>query len=283
MALNYYSFQFGSFVFGGSASPFQIMDVDGLGLPELRVQDDNRGYNDGMFSGRDFLSGRTLTFTINIFGDAVRNAQQNLALFNAAMIPQQSGTTALSFQLAPTDSVKTLNARVRSRRVLIDPDYTYGYIRTQVTMFAPNPKYYDLASTTATITPSVLSGRTYNRVYNLLYGGGSNSASTTIVNNGSWTTYPLVTITGPITNPTLTNITTNQSLSVTTTLLATDSLVLDLENRNVLLNGSSARNLLTGSSQWFGAAPGSSVYTLSGTSFSPGVTLATIVYQNAYI
>jgi hypothetical protein len=283
MALNYYSFQFGSFVFGGAGSPYQILDVEGLGLPELRVQDDNRGYNDGMFSGRDFLSGRTLTFTINIFADATRNAQQNLALFNQAMIPQQSGTTALYFQLAPTDTTKVLYARVRSRRVLVDPEYTYGYIRTQVTMFAPNPKYYDQTSVTGSISPVTPNGRTYNRTYNLSYGGGTNASALTIVNSGTWTTYPTITITGPITNPILTNQTTNQSLAVTVTLLATDSLVLDLENRNVLLNGSPVRNLLTGSSQWFGASPGSTVFALTGTAFTAGVTSASVVYASAYV
>jgi len=283
MALNYYSFQFGTFVFGGAGSPYQILDVDGLGLPELRVQDDNRGYNDGMFSGRDFLSGRTLTFTLNIFGDAVRNAQQNLALFNQAMIPQTSGTTALYFQLAPTDTTKVLYARVRSRRVLVDPDYTYGFIRVQVTMFAPNPKYYDQTSTTGSISPVAPAGRSYNRTYNMTFGGGTNASALTIVNSGTWTTYPTVTITGPITNPILTNQTTNQSLAVTVILQATDSLVLDLENKNVLLNGSPVRNLLTGSSQWFGASPGSTVFALTGTAFTAGVTSASVVYASAYV
>lgn len=283
MALNYYSFQFGTFVFGGAGSPYQILDVDGLGLPELRVQDDNRGYNDGMFSGRDFLSGRSLTFTLNIFGDATRNAQQNLALFNQAMIPQTSGTTALYFQLAPTDTTKVLYARVRSRRVLVDPDYTYGFIRVQVTMFAPNPKYYDQTSVTGSISPVTPSGRTYNRTYNLSYGGGSNASALTIVNSGTWTTYPTITITGPITNPILTNQTTNQLLAVTVTLQATDSLVLDLENKNVLLNGSPVRNLLTGSSQWFGASPGSTVFALTGTAFTAGVTSGSVVYASAYV
>jgi len=283
MALNYYSFQFNNLTFGGAGSPFQILDVDGLGLPELRVQDDNRGYNDGMFSGRDFLSGRTLTFTLNIFGDSTHNAQQNLAIFNQTMIPQTSGTTPLYFQLAPTDTTKVLYARVRSRRVLIDPDYTYGFIRVQVTMFAPNPKYYDQTATTASILMSAIPGRTYNRTYNLVYGSATNASQVTVNNTGTWTTYPLVTINGTITNPSLNNLTTGQSLTINTTLSSTDSLVLDLENRNVILNGSSARNLLTGSSQWFGASPGLTTLSLSGSTFTAGVAGASIVYQSAYV
>ncbi len=48
-----YSFSFNGLTFGGTDSPYQILSVDGLeALPELRTQDDNRGYADGMFSGR---------------------------------------------------------------------------------------------------------------------------------------------------------------------------------------------------------------------------------------
>ena len=50
-----YSLSFNGQVFGGVGSPYQVMSIDGLeALPGIRNQDDNRGYSDGMFSGRDF-------------------------------------------------------------------------------------------------------------------------------------------------------------------------------------------------------------------------------------
>jgi len=68
--LNNYSFAFNDFVFGGGSSVYQILSLDGLeDLPVIRNQDDNRGYQDGMFTGRDFLSGRTLVFKIVVRGD----------------------------------------------------------------------------------------------------------------------------------------------------------------------------------------------------------------------
>ena len=49
-SLNQYQFSFNGFSFGGAGSVYQIESVDGLeGLPGIRTQDDNRGYNDGMF------------------------------------------------------------------------------------------------------------------------------------------------------------------------------------------------------------------------------------------
>ena len=66
-----YRFAFNDFEFGGGNSVYQILTLDGLeDLPQIRNQDDNRGYQDGMWTGRDFLSGRTLTFNIIVLGDS---------------------------------------------------------------------------------------------------------------------------------------------------------------------------------------------------------------------
>jgi len=64
-ALNNYQFGWNGFAFGGTGSPYQITAADGItNLPTIRNQDDTQGFNDGMFSGRDFLGGRTITLTI---------------------------------------------------------------------------------------------------------------------------------------------------------------------------------------------------------------------------
>jgi len=64
-ALNNYQFGWNGFAFGGTGSPYQITAADGItNLPNIRNQDDTQGFNDGMFSGRDFLGGRTITLTI---------------------------------------------------------------------------------------------------------------------------------------------------------------------------------------------------------------------------
>lgn len=284
MALNYYSFQFGSFVFGGANSVHQINSVDGLeSLPDLRTQDDNRGYNDGMFSGRDFLGGRTLTFEIMTFAGNGNSAQTNFNLLQAALIPQQSGTTVLSFQLSASDNPYRFNARVRSRTTSVNPEYTYGFIKSQYTFFCPDPRYYSDTATTASMSPQPALGRTYNRTYNLVYGGGSISTSTTITNSGSWTTYPTITISGPVTNPTIGNITTGQYMTVNYNLTNTDSLVIDLDQKLITLNGSSARNLVAGNSQWFGAPPGVSNFYFTGTNYTVGTTSASVTYRSAWI
>ena len=290
MALSNYQFSWSPswlsspFTFGGAGSPWQIIDLDGLeGLPDLRTQDSERGYNDGMFSGRDFYSARTLTFTIYTFASQTASAQANFNTLQQALAPQQSGTSLLQFQLSPSDTPKRLYGRVRTRRTTIDPEYTFGYIRSQITIYCPDPRYYDETASTATLSPQSAVGRTYNRTYNLTY-GLSSAANTVAVTNAGWASVgPQITIVGPAVNPTIVNQTTNQSITINGTLAATDTLVMDLDLKAVTLNGSSARNLLAGNSQWFSVPPGTSNIYFNATGVQYGSTLATITYRSAYV
>jgi hypothetical protein len=287
MTLNNYQFQFGEdFSFGGAGSPFQIISVDGLaGVPSLRVQDDNRGYNDGALTGRDFYNGRTLVFTIHVFAGDGNSAHQNLQLLQDYLKPQQTGTTSLQFQLSVDDTEKLISGRVRSRTISIDPEYTYGYIRSQVSFFCPDPRYYDNVLQALNLSPTgVINGRTYNRVYDLNFGGGTQANFGTITNSGWMYTSPVATIQGPIIDPIFGCVETGQYVGLNVTLTALDFLVIDLNEKIVTLNGSPARNLVTTDSQWFTVAANSSVTVyLDGTGITAGTTAVTVNWRNAYI
>lgn len=279
-----YSFYFNGLYFGGQGSPYQILSVDGLeSLPGLRVQDDNRGYADGMFSGRDFLAGRTIGITFNTFGSGSISAQENLNTAQQALLPQSSGTTPLYFKIpGHASSEQFINARVRGLRTTIDPNYTYGWIASQLELFCPDPKYYNSNLQTASIVYAANAGRSYDRVYDLDYGGGTAFRTTTVTNNGWATTYPTITLNGPITDPSFGNLTTGNQLNFTCTLAANDVLTVDLYNKLVTLNGQPARNLLS-SGTWFGAQPGNNSFTVNGTYYQAGVTTVTISWYSAFI
>ena len=282
-SLNNYSFAFNGYVFGGGSSVHQILDVQGLeGLPAIRNQDDNRGYFDGMFSGRDFLGGRTITMTVLTVAGNGNSAQANYNLFQAQVLPQQSGTTPLQFQLSPAGGLQFINSRVRANLTQIDPDYTYGYIKSQLTFFCPDPRYYDNTPNIASLIVQTPLGRGYDRTYNVTYGGGTQGNTGLVINQGTTTTYPTVTITGPATNPTIGNLTTGNSINLNYSMVSTDVIVIDSLNRTITLNGNAARNLITGTSQWFNAPVGTSQFYFSATGTTAGAG-ATITYYNAYI
>lgn len=279
-----YSFSFNNQVFGGAGSPYQILSVDGLeSLPGIRNQDDNRGYADGMFTGRDFLAGRTISMLIQTTATPTASAQANFNTLQRTLQPQTSGTTPLYFLLSAGESEQVINARVRSHMATVNPNYTYGLIISQVDFFCPDPRYYDTNIQTATMQFSAPSGRVYNRVYNLVYGGGSGTLTTTITNNGWTDTYPTITINGPITNPEVGNNTQNATLDFNVTLSSSDVFVIDLYNKLITLNGNPARNtLISGTSTWFSAQPGNNEFYFTGVGTASGITQAVVEWQSAY-
>jgi len=279
-----YSFAFNNQVFGGAGSPYQILSVDGLeSLPTIRNQDDNRGYHDGMFTGRDFLNGRVISIIFNTFADSNGSAQTNYNTIQRTLLPQTSGTTPLYFKFpnSPT-SEQFVDARVRSLRTTVDPNYTYGYITSQVDFFCPDPNYYDNNLQTSVMQISAALGRTYNKTFNYTYGGGSATVTTTISNIGWATTYPIIRINGPITNPVVGNSTSGDTLYFSGTYSALDLLEIDLYNQLITLNGNPARNLLI-SGTWFDAPPGNSNFFFTGTATLAGTTQATVSWYSAYI
>jgi hypothetical protein len=291
-----YRFAFNEFEFGGGSSPYQIMTLDGLeDLPTIRSQDDNRGYQDGMWTGRDFLSGRTLVFVITIRGDSNNSMQTNLNSLQAALVPQQQGTGLLQFQL-PGNALQQINARVRRRSITIDTSYSSGMATATYEFFCPDPRYYDdTQKSTDLINATVVAGRTYNRVYTgaisspindpyetgMIFGGGA-GAPNLITNSGWTTTYPVITIQGPAINPKVTNVTTGAFLLVDTAIGTSDTLVLNTDYRTVTLNGVTRRALLNNSSTWFAAPPGTSYYTFTATG-TDGNTACVVTWRNAYI
>lgn len=295
VSLGDYSFAFNDFIFGGGDSVYQVMTLDGLeDLPAIRSQDDNRGYLDGMWTGRDFLSGRTLTFTMTVRGDSNYSMTHYLDLLQANLIPQQQGTGLLQFKL-PNNGLQRINARVRRRAITINTNYSSGLATVIYEFFCPNPLYYDdtLKSTDLALATTV-AGRTYNRVYTgtaqvganpyqtgMIYGSGSVSANL-ITNDGWTTTYPEITIQGPAINPKVTSVTAGAFLLIDSTLGTNDTLILDTYNRTVTLNGINRRALLNNSSTWFAAPPGTSYYTFTATGTN-GNTSCLVTWRNAYI
>ena len=280
-SLNLYSFAFNGFVFGGAGNGVQILSIEGLeDLPKLRVQDDNRGYADGMFTGRDFYSNRTLTFTVQILASETNSMVQNLEYLQTALQPQQTGTGILQFQL-PNADLQRVNARVRRRSIKIDPDFTYGKAVGMYEFFCPDPLIYDDTLQTVDISQSSSAvGRTYNRTYNMSFGGGS--ASNLVINSGWATTYPTITINGPVINPQISNATTGNFLLINYSLQTSDIMVIDTNLRTVTLNGVNRRSLLDNTSSWFAASPGTTILNFRGTGTS-GSTTCVVSWRNAYI
>ena len=282
LTLNNYQLWFNGITMGDS-TPFSVQEISGLeDLPVIRSQDDTRGYQDGMFSGQDFLSGRLITVTLLVLPYGGKSAQYWLNSLQRACIPQKTGTQPLQFQLTADSGLQFVNARVRGLQTPVNVDYSNQFIKTQVRFMCPDPRIYDNTLQSITLLALNPIGRTFNTVYPLSYGGGSSAGSSAVVNAGTWETLPLVTITGPCINPVVGNSTQGLSMYFNLTLNTGDTLVIDLKNKTIKLNGNPARNYLSGISRWFSAPAGTSLFyfTASGAS---GTTSCVASWYNAYV
>lgn len=90
-------------------------------------------------------------------------------------------------------------------------------------------------------------------------GGGLNM----VTSDGIQETYPIWTVTGPITNPTLENITTNSTITFNGTLTASQTLVVNMEAQTATVNGTNVIGNLSG--DWLTLAPGINRISFGGT------------------
>jgi hypothetical protein len=266
MTLSNYQITFNGLTIG-SGTQYQITNYDGLGgTAPLRIQDENRGYIDGSYSGRDFYDERTVTIDMLVLGDASHSAQYYYQLLQSAFAPQSVGLyvdptgntpTAsqlqlFTYRLTSDTGDKRLYGRARGLTTPIDADFTYGYIVTQAQFSFPDPRYYDDTGTTKTGT------------------------SFTLSNSGWAISCPVITIASCNASGTITDGTSTMSFSG---LTAAHALTIDLLQRVVYYDGYPARNFMTSASTgWLQINPNTSSVTWTSTVGSMSVT-----YRNAFI
>lgn len=279
-----WTFTYNGLTVGGAGSPYQIMQLTGLhDSPEVRTADQTRARDHGLFAGTDLLGGRSLMAQIEVVG-----AHPNETIwsdFSRALVPGQNGELPLVFQipgLAGGVAVE-IGARVRRLSLPIDRPYLFGHGSSVVEFWATDPRIYSQASTTQTVTQAVPSGTglTFPITFPLSFGGAVVGGQFVATNAGEFAAPWTATIAGPITNPTLENVTTGQTLAFTGSVGSSETLVVSSLDRAVLLNGSASRySWLVVGSAWWQLAPGANTVRLAGTSGSGSVSFT---YRSAWV
>lgn len=270
MTLNNYSITYtyavGQSLTIGNGTLYPILNIDGLGgTSPLRIQDENRGYIDGSYSGRDFYDERTVYIDVLVLGDNSSTAQENYKTLQKAFAPQQvgfypdpTGYTApenqlklFQYRLNGNTGDKQMYGRSRGLQTAIDADFTYGYIKTRIMMSFPDPRYYDDIATTVTGT------------------------SPSLTNNGWAISCPVITINSPSASGSITG---GGIVMTFVNVPTTDPLVIDTLQRVIYSGGIPTRNIMSAaSSGWLQLNPNSS------TTWTSTVGNMSITYRNAYV
>jgi hypothetical protein len=135
-------------------------------------------------------------------------------------------------------------------------------------LHATDPRFYAAPSRTATVgLPTPAGGLLFPVTFPASFGGGGAGGLVTVVNAGRFEMRPVFIVTGPCTNPTITNLSIAGAPAVTfaLSLSAGDTLVIDSDWRTAIYTtagstqGASRRNALTSNSTWFNLPPGANI------------------------
>jgi hypothetical protein len=277
-----------TFAFGDTGS---ILNTDSIGLPfvdvtsitgldtaPLRTTTDEHQGTDGTYVDSPYFSMRTVVVTGTLYTDPLDPD----SLLDMLKRDYNSNLIRPWYFQLPGKPLRFVNGQGGGLVYNVDTNRRIGITPVQFSVLAGDPYIYDYPGQSIFIgTATVVNiGTGFNMAFNVGFGGSILTNSGTVVNNGTHTAYPTITMNGPLTNPTLVDSVGGITMSFNITLAAGDQLVVNCKDRSVVLNGTvSRRNTLAGL-QWFKVPAGMSETIAFGATAGTGT--ATVNLYNTY-
>lgn len=251
-------------------------------IPTMRLFDTPLPRHSGEYRSNSFKSGRPII--INGYVEASTKALREAARDQLLGLAFQGGT----LQLTVTDDYSTRWAMVELQDLKTSAANPTSF-DFQLSLLALDPrKYSTTAVSSATTVPTSTGGLDYSTGGGLDYTGGATgglvygtpgaSGVFSLSNTGTADSWPVWTLTGPLTNPTIINNNTGQQIAYSGSIASGSTLVITTSpmGRSVLLNGNDVRSNLT-YAQWFSVAAGGTVsITLGAGSTDTGLLTGTV-------
>lgn len=158
----------------------------------------------------------------------------------------------------------------------------------QITIHCPDPIIYDggdgIASDSAWFEQTFYKEQPggFNIEYQVPVQWVAGQMATNIENLGTVAAYPIITLSGKFTNPKITNLTTNEFIELERTTTASDTIVIDMKERIITLNGVSIASSRTIDSSWWTLVQGNNKIVLE-TDDSSDNNFGTIKYKVGYL
>jgi hypothetical protein len=260
-----------------------MQPVDGLEGPPHRTNSFSRPGRHGAIVSSQYYDGRLITLTGTVSGiDYATYLSNRKALIAATNIDLDSNdypiATRISFTMLDGNSYYMDVFFDKPTMELTDPTRA----DFQLTGIAPNPMIFG-ASQQVSSAISPPSGGGYIVSMIAPYISGAATGGSTVINNaGSETAWPVITLTGPLTNPVLTNTTTGEVLQLSPYTIGSGNVVrIDMDAHTITLNGASLIATKTATSDWWGLIPGNNNVSVTSTSSSDTGT-AVFTYYSPY-
>jgi hypothetical protein len=140
-ALNDWTCEYRGLVMGEPDSAISIVGVDGLlSLPDVRSSDLTLVQRNGLWAGTDYLNGRTVTMTLEVYGQNRDDFTGALNDLQAALMPgYDESPFRFRFPGAAADQTAYVMARVRKRSAPLDLNFAYLTCNMAVELFSTSP------------------------------------------------------------------------------------------------------------------------------------------------
>lgn len=277
-----YELEFRSLAMGGDTA-YNLAAAEGFAdLPEIISADQQLLRRDGLFPGDDFLGEREFLLQLEVQAEGNPTARDDLK----ATFTRLTEETPLVFQFPGIAGGNKAIVWVRPRGLdaPIDLQYLYKLPIYNIRLLATDPRIYSFTeSSVSTTIATAGEGREWPTVWPREWGAASESGAMTLVNAGSVEAHMVIRFDGPVTNPSIQDVTNGNELTLNLTIADGDYVIVDTASRAVLLNGTASRyqNLELNNGTWFGVAPGTSEFVYRGVTGGTGEV--TITWRSAWI
>lgn len=258
--------------FGNSGERILITSVSGLEIPPIRNNNGDWSGRDGGYMSSQLYSARVITIT-GFYWDADANCgmyKDYRDYINKDSIRERLANAFSIRKLYPI-FVSFVNGKsYYTEGYMTDFRMDYSNYRTgsyQITFYCPDyafaiaDKYGDSSSVwrTANLQKEELGGHPVPKDLPVWFQSGTQA--TTVNYAGLIPGYPTITIKGPVVNPTIYNKTTEQIFTIGSratplSLREGQTLVIDMQNRQVTVNDRSRSMYITEESTWINLVPG---------------------------
>ena len=209
--------------------------LEGLtGLPDLRVAEGSNVGKDGGWTGNGLFDPRFISAVVQIANADVAIVEQRRRELGTLLAEQ---TLFLRYV---TEGGSTYSTKVRLLAAPAPLEQLLTKVTYKINLKADDPLLYDYDSEggeiVATINVRQLTGGfPINFTFPLLISGGSQSQQ--VLNAGTSTVAPIIKLYGPLHEPTVVNMSTNQQMQILTDLGEDDVVTINTALGTITLNG----------------------------------------------
>jgi hypothetical protein len=260
---------------------FILDDVTGFDSPNVRQSIAELPEADGAVAGNFYFGARPVTMRGQIYAGTA-------ALRNAAVVQLQRALRGLRSNVTLYSQASGLPAMQAEAR-LDNLRVTGGYVKQfQIALICPDPRMYSQALNDESGVGSVAtSGAPFPLDFPIPFGGGTGAVTTVNATNaGNFPALPVIRVTGPASDPHVTNLTTGQEFWLDDVSLADSSAWVEVDAAAHTVTDQSGTNLYSSlrfpDSDWIDLIPGANELELRHADTGTTAVL-TVTWRDAWV